>query len=360
MLEKSKQPFLTAAKGRAAEHTPVWFMRQAGRSLPEYRKLRKKGTILDCLSDPALAAEITVQPVRRYGVDAAVLYSDIMVPLCALDEGIQIIEGKGPVVENPYRSAEDLKRLRPLEPEVDLAHTLDTIKILQGELEVPLIGFAGAPFTLASYLIEGGAAKNYAKIKTAMYGAVQSQGYQGSFFGQLMEVLADIVAKSLAAQIEAGVQAVQLFDSWAGALSPGDYEKYIMPHTEQIFSKLSKYDVPVIHFGVGTGELLALMAGSGASVMGVDWRVRLSAAKQKIAGQNQIKAVQGNLDPALCLAEWETVKQGVLEVLAEGAISQDAVPDQIPIQHIFNLGHGVLPETNPDILARIVDLVQES
>ncbi len=330
--------FLTAAWGKKPPHTPVWFMRQAGRSLPEYKKLRKKGSILESLTNPELAAEITLQPVRRYGVDAAVLYSDIMVPLCAVSAGVEMVEGKGPVVSEPYGSLKDLKRLRQFNPAEDAPFVAETIKILIKELEVPLIGFAGAPFTLASYLIEGGSSRNYLRTKVLMHS-------EKDFFQQLMQKLADMATSSLIAQLEAGVGAVQLFDSWAGALSPPDYERFVLPHTRRIFSALKSYGVPRIHFGVGTGELLEDIASTGVEVAGVDWTIKLSTARKRAVG---VKALQGNLDPALCLADWESVKSATQQVLTEAGESGG---------HIFNLGHGVLPETDPDILARIVDLV---
>ncbi len=313
-------------------------MRQAGRSLPEYKKLRKRGSILESMTNPELAAEITLQPVRRYGVDAAVLYSDIMVPLCAVSAGVEMVEGRGPVVSEPYGSLEDLKRLRQFDPAEDAPFVAETIRILVKELKVPLIGFAGAPFTLASYLIEGGSSRNYLKTKILMH-------TEKDFFQQLMQKLADMATASLISQLQAGAGAVQLFDSWAGALSPSDYESFVLPHTRRIFSALESYSAPRIHFGVGTGEFLGLIASTGIEVAGVDWNIKLSTAKERAKG---VKALQGNLDPALCLAGWESAKSATQEVLAEAGESGG---------HIFNLGHGVLPETDPDILARIVDFV---
>ena len=331
--------FLQACRGERPEHAPVWFMRQAGRALPEYHAIRGSGSILDAVRQPELAAEITMQPIRRYGVDAAILYSDIVVPVNAIGFGVDIVQGVGPVVEQPFRSEADLARLRPLEPEVDTPYVLETVKILAGELEVPLIGFAGAPFTVASYLIEGRPSRTYALTKALMHG-------QPSLWFALVERLADLALTSLVSQIEAGARAVQLFDSWAGALSPGDYSRFVMPATRRIFDGLAErgLGVPRIHFGVGTGELLGLMGSVGADVVGIDWRVPLSDARRRIGPG---KAVQGNLDPALCLAPWPVVEEAALDVLREGGGTA----------HVFNLGHGVLPETNPDTLARIVDLV---
>lgn len=338
-------PFLTAANGKPASHTPVWFMRQAGRSLPEYRKLRKSGSIIDTLTTPELAAEITLQPVERYGVDAAILYSDIMVPLIGMGAGVEMVSGRGPVIEQPYREEKDLSRLRTLEPETDTKFVLETIEILIKELEVPLIGFAGAPFTLASYLIEGGSSKNYELTKAALHENTAHANTADNFFQSLLSRLTDITIASLTSQIIAGVSAVQLFDSWVGVLSPSEYEKFVLPHTKRIFEALSSFDVPLIHFGVRTGELLSLMGDSGATVLGVDYNVALNVARKKAPN---VRALQGNLDPTICLEPWEQVEPAVRKVLAENENHPG---------YIFNLGHGVLPETDPDILASIVELV---
>jgi uroporphyrinogen decarboxylase len=332
--------FLQACRGQAPDHVPVWFMRQAGRSLPEYRKARGSGSILDTLSDPALAAEITLQPVRRYGVDAAILFSDIVVPTFAVGFGVEIRAGIGPVVENPFNDETDLDRLRPIDVPADMPYLTETIKTVVTELEplgVPLIGFAGAPFTVASYLIEGGPSRNYVKTLRLMRG-------DPSTWSKLLERLAGYSIAVLRAQVQAGAQAVQLFDSWAGALSPDDYERFVMPASRSIFEGLRDLGVPRIHFGVGTGELLRLMGEAGAEVVGVDWRVPLDAARARIG---QGRALQGNLDPTSCFAPWETVEAATLDVLRRGGGKG----------HIFNLGHGVLPETDPDVLHRVVDLV---
>jgi uroporphyrinogen decarboxylase len=316
-------------------------MRQAGRSLPEYRALRAEGTILDAVRRPDLAAELTLQPVRRYGVDAAILYSDIVVPVHAIGFGVDIKAGVGPIVEHPFRRAGDLERLRPLEPDVDTPWVQETIRILVGELDIPLIGFAGAPFTVASYLIEGRPSRDYALTKQMMYADPVT-------FAALLDRLAELAATSLRAQIDAGVSAVQLFDSWAGALSPGDYRRYVQPATAKVFAALDGCDVPRIHFGVGTAELLGLMADTGADVVGVDWRTPLDRARDRLGAG---VALQGNLDPAVCLAPWPVVEEYARAVLA-------AAGDQPG--HIFNLGHGVLPQTDPDVLARLVELVHTS
>jgi len=325
--------------GTPADRVPVWFMRQAGRSLPEYRALRGEGTILDAIAKPDLAAEITLQPVRRYGVDAAILYSDIVVPVSAIGFGVDVAPGTGPVVERPFASSTDLARLRPLEPELDTPYVLETVRILCGELDVPLIGFAGAPFTVASYLVEGRPSRTYARTKALMHG-------DPSLWHALMERLADVATCSLRSQIEAGASAVQLFDSWVGDLSPADYREFVQPHTARIFDRVADLDVPRIHFGVNTGELLGCIAETGPEVVGVDWRIPLDDAGTRLGRD---AAVQGNLDPALCLGPWSVVEPEVRRVLAEGA--------RHPGGHVFNLGHGVLPETDPSILERIVEVV---
>lgn len=330
--------FLRACRGEAVAQTPVWFMRQAGRSLPEYRALRTTETILDAIRHPDLAAEITMQPVRRHGVDAAILFSDIVVPLAAIGVGVEIVAGKGPVIAEPFRSAADLERLRELEPEIDTSYVVETIKILVAELDVPLIGFAGAPFTVGSYFIEGGPTRTFAKAKSLMHNDPE-------LFMRLMDRLADLAIASLRSQIEAGASAVQLFDSWAGALSRADYQRFVMPSTTKVFAALADAGVPRIHFGVDTGELLDLMATTGIEVLGVDWRTPLTTAQQRT---NSAVALQGNLDPAVCLAGFDAVVPEARRVLAEGAIAPG---------HIFNLGHGVLPETDPDVLTRLVELV---
>ena len=327
---------LDAYWGKPVERLPVWFMRQAGRCLPEYRALRERHGMFDIFRAPELAAEVTMQPVRRLGVDAAILFSDIVVPLAAV--GIEIDLQPGPVLTEPFRSPADLARLRPLEPEVDMPYVLDTVRLLAGELDVPLIGFAGAPFTLASYLIEGGSSKTLGRTKAAMH-------TDPVFWAELLDRLAGIVVASLRAQVTAGAAAVQVFDSWAGLLNPSDYRRSVLPATAKIFAGLEDLGVPRIHFGVGTGELLELQAEAGADVVGVDWRVPLDRARARLGDQ---VAVQGNLDPAACLAPWEVVAREAGAVLDANAGRPG---------HVFNLGWGVLPETDPDILRRLVDFV---
>jgi len=330
--------FLAACRCLPVTRRPVWFMRQAGRSLPEYRALRGRGTILDAVRQPELAAELTMQPVRRYGVDAAILYSDIMVPVAAIGFGVDVEAGVGPVTERPFRGAADLARLRPLEPEQDVPWVQETVRILVKELTVPLIGFAGAPFTVASYLIEGRPSRDYARTKALMHAEPDT-------WFALLDRLADVAVASLRAQAEAGASALQLFDSWAGTLSPSEYRRYVLPASTKVFAGLADLDMPMIHFGVGTGELLDLLSAAGATVVGADWRVPLDRARSRIGPG---KAVQGNLDPAVCLAPWEVVAAAAREVLDAAGPTPG---------HIFNLGHGVLPATDPDVLARLVDLV---
>jgi uroporphyrinogen decarboxylase len=331
-------PFLAACRGEPTPYTPVWFMRQAGRSLPEYRAIRGDGSILDAIAKPELSAEITLQPVRRYGVDAAVLYSDIVVPVAAIGFGVDVAPGTGPVVSEPFSSERDLQRLRPLEPELDTPYVLETVRLLAAEVTVPVIGFAGAPFTVASYLVEGRPSRNYLRTKALMYG-------DEALWHALLDRLADLALASVRSQVEAGAQAVQLFDSWAGSLSPADYERYVLPHSTKVFAGLADLGVPRIHFGVDTGELLGLFAEAGADVVGVDWKVPLDEARRRVGPG---KAVQGNLDPAIAFAPPPIVERAVDEVL----IANGGKPG-----HVFNLGHGVHPGTDPDVLTRIVELV---
>ena len=341
---QAESPFLRACRGEPGEpgtvrgRVPVWFMRQAGRSLPEYRAIRGTGSILDAIRDPELSTEITLQPVRRYGVDAAILYSDIVVPVAAIGFGVDIEPGVGPVVAQPFERAADLERLRPLDPEADTPFVLETVRLLVRELEVPLIGFAGAPFTVASYLVEGRPSRNYLKTKALMYG-------DPALWHQLMERLTALAVESLRSQVVHGASAIQLFDSWAGALSPSDYERFVLPHSRAVFDAIADLGVPRIHFGVTTGELLALMGDAGADVVGVDWRVPLDLARRRVGSG---RALQGNLDPAVCTAPWPVVADAVRDVLARNAGHPG---------HVFNLGHGVLPELDPAVLEQIVELV---
>jgi uroporphyrinogen decarboxylase len=331
-------PFLAACRGEPHARVPVWFMRQAGRSLPEYRAQRGTGSILAAIAQPDLATELTLQPVRRYGVDAAILYSDIVVPVAAIGFGVEIHPGVGPVVAEPFGDKSDLDRLRPFEPDADAPYVAETVRQLVRELTVPLIGFAGAPFTVASYLIEGGPSRTYGRTKALMYG-------DPALWAELLDRVADVAVASLRAQVEAGAAAIQVFDSWAGALTPTDYEQHVLPASRKVFAGVADLGVPRIHFGVTTGELLGLFGRAGADVVGVDWRTPLSAARARVGPG---KALQGNLDPAACLAPWPVVANHARAVLAEN----EGHP-----AHVFNLGHGVLPETDPGILAAVVELV---
>jgi uroporphyrinogen decarboxylase len=333
-------PFLRACRGEPHDAVPVWFMRQAGRALPEYRAVRERHLFEAVVHTPELATEVTLQPVRRYGVDAAILFSDIVTPVQSIGVGVTIEPGIGPVVEQPFRSLADLDRLRPLEPDQDVPFVLETVDLLVAELDVPLIGFAGAPFTVASYLVEGGPSRSYTRTKALMYEDELT-------WHRLLDRLASITLASLQAQIERGASAVQVFDSWAGVLSPLDYDRYVLPHSARVMEGLEDLGVPRIHFGVGTGELLMSMGRAGADVVGVDWRVPLDVARTRVPDG---VAVQGNLEPAICLAPWEQVEERVLDVLDRAAGRPD---------HVFNLGHGVLPETDPAVLEAIVHLVHE-
>ena len=336
-----ESPFLLACKRKPVPYTPVWYMRQAGRSLPEYRIARSGMAMLDACRQPELIVEITLQPLRRYEVDAAILFSDIVVPLKAIGVALDIAPGVGPVIEQPIRGARDLDRLRPLEPG-DVRFVTEAVQGLIGELGGrPLIGFAGGPFTLASYLIEGGPSKTHDRTKAMMYG-------DPSLWNALLDRLAGITLAFLNVQIAAGAAAIQLFDSWVGSVSPEDYRRLVMPHTARIFDSLAATGVPRIHFGEGTGELIGLMGEAGADVVGVDWRVPLDEAVRRVEPG---KALQGNLDPAVLLAPWEVVETRARDVVSRGRAAEG---------HVFNLGHGVLPDTNPDVLARLTDLVHEA
>ncbi|MGH9059815.1 MAG: uroporphyrinogen decarboxylase [Acidimicrobiales bacterium] len=330
--------FLAACRCQPVAYTPVWFMRQAGRALPEYRAVRGTESILDAVRHPELAAEVTLQPVRRYGVDAAILFSDIVVPVAATGFGVDIVAGTGPVAARPFAGPDDLARVRPFVVEEDAPWLTETVRILVKELDVPLIGFAGAPFTVASYLIEGRPSRDYIRTKTLMH-------TDPATWFALVDRLADQAIASLRAQIAAGAQAVQLFDSWAGALSPDDYRRFVLPASRKVLAALADLDVPRIHFGVSTGELLGLLAEAGADVVGVDWRVPLPVAAGRVGPG---RALQGNLDPVACVAGWDVARPQVEGVLA----SARDLPG-----HVFNLGHGVLPQTDPAVLARVVDLV---
>ncbi len=336
----ASSPFLAAAAGRRPSRTPVWFMRQAGRSLPEYLRVREGVPMLESCRRPELVTEITLQPVRRYGVDAAIFYSDIVVPLKAVGVDLDIVPGVGPVIAEPFATRADLDRLPELTAE-DVPYVGEAVRALVAELGgTPLIGFAGAPFTLASYLVEGGPSKELARTKALMYG-------DPPLWADLMRRLAAISGEFLRVQVEAGASAVQLFDSWVGALSRADYEAQVQPASAQALAVVHDFDptVPRIHFGVGTGELLPAIAAAGAEVVGVDFRLPLDEASRRVGPG---VAVQGNLDPAVLAAPWPVVEQRVQAMLRAGRVAPG---------HIANLGHGVPPWADPDVLARVVDLV---
>jgi uroporphyrinogen decarboxylase len=338
----SPSPFLAACHGRRPARTPVWFMRQAGRSLPEYRAARAGLGMLESCLRPDVVVEVTLQPVRRYAVDAAILFSDIVLPVKAAGVDLDIRPGVGPVVAEPVRSRADVERVPPLDPAA-VAPVAEAVRALVCELDdTPLIGFAGAPFTLASYLVEGGPSREHARTKALMYGDEDA-------WHALADRLAGIALRYLEVQLEAGVAAVQLFDSWAGTLSAADYERYVLPHSRTVLEGVARLapDVPRIHFGVGTGELLGLLAEAGATVVGVDWRVPLDTAARRVPAGT---ALQGNLDPATVLAPWPVVAERTRDVLRRGRAAAG---------HVFNLGHGVLPESDPAVLGRIVELVHE-
>jgi len=334
--------FLRACRGLPVDRTPVWFMRQAGRYLSEYRAIRAHHTLLEICAQPELAAQVTLQPIQRLDVDAAILFADILLPLIPMNVDLEFAAGEGPVIHNPVRTAADVEALRPVEPRESLAHVLSAVRLVRRELEgkIPLIGFAGAPFTLASYLIEGGPSKNYLKTKSLMHSDPRT-------WHSLLGKLAVVIAAYLTAQVEAGAQAVQLFDSWVGALTPDDYHQFVQPHSHAIFEALRPTGVPAIHFGTGTALLLPHMRAAGGDVIGIDWATPLDWAWSQLDYQ---VAVQGNLDPTLLFAPLPVLESKVADVLRRA----NGRPG-----HIFNLGHGILPETPVDNVRRVVDWVHE-
>jgi uroporphyrinogen decarboxylase len=352
--ELPESPYLAAVTGRKPRRVPVWFMRQAGRSLPEYRALRERHTMLAACFAPEVACEITLQPIRRYDVDAAILFSDIVVPLRAAGVDLDIVADVGPVIADPVRTDADVDALKPLDPQA-IQPICEAVSLLVAALgDVPLIGFAGAPFTLASYLVEGGPSANHARTKAMMLAEPAS-------WHALMSKLTDLTIVFLHAQIDAGVDAIQVFDSWAGTLSLADYRQYVLPHSARVFGTLAEHGLPMTHFGVGTAELLgamsaALKAGEpsgdkpGHGVVGVDWRTALTDAAARIEPGT---ALQGNLDPVVLLAGWPVVERAARAVVDDGRCAVDAGA----AGHVFNLGHGVLPETDPGVLTELVSLV---
>jgi uroporphyrinogen decarboxylase len=341
--QQAQAPLLVRAlRKEPVERPPVWFMRQAGRSLPEYRELRAGKTLMETCLNPAEAAEVTLQPVRRHGVDAAILFSDIVTPLHAIGVGVEIKAGVGPVIDDPIRSRADLARLRDFAPADDMPELAETVKLVVAELgiETPLIGFSGAPFTLASYLVEGGPSKQQSLTKAMMLG-------EPDLFRALLERLAAIGVQSLTAQVAAGAQVVQVFDSWIGTLSRAHYREHILPVMQQMMEDLGSLGVPRTIFGVGTGHLLDLLAETGADCVGVDWRIDLSDARELVP---QRCALQGNLDPAALLAGSDVLRNETLRVLGSAPATG----------YVFNLGHGVLPQTPPQAPGEIVRTVKEA
>jgi uroporphyrinogen decarboxylase len=331
--------FLEACQGKKTEYTPVWLMRQAGRYLPEYQKIRGKVDFLTLCKTPELAAEVTLQPVDILKVDAAILFSDILIPVEAIGMKLEFSESKGPILYNPVRDSISLDRLRLLNPEADVPFVTDAIKLLLKQLDVPLIGFSGAPFTLATYMIEGGSSKNFVNSKALMY-------QNPELFHKLMQKLTIMVISYLKAQIDAGVHAVQIFDSWAGVLSPYDFRKFALPYVKQIIAGLNT-KIPVIYFPLNTSAMLSLAKESGADVIGIDWRIELSDAIEKLGDG---LAVQGNLDPTVLFGTKEIIRERVSDILRGAADAHG---------HIFNLGHGILPETPVDNAVAMVEAVHE-
>jgi len=331
--------YLRAARRLPVDTTPVWFMRQAGRSLPEYRAVREHATLVEITRDAALCAEVTLQPVRRLGVDAAILFADITTPFAGMGVAFDIVEGRGPVLERPVRTAADIAALRVFAPDRDVPALLDAIRLVRAESPVPLIGFAGAPFTLACYLVEGGPAREFVRTRTLMHA-------EPATWAALMEVLTDTTARYLAAQVAAGAQAVQVFDSWVGGLSPLDYARNVEPWMARLFARLAGLGVPTCHFGTGTAGILRQQAQAGGDIIGLDHRISLSDGWALVGD----RAVQGNLDPVLLLGPFDAVVEAAEWILGQAAGRPG---------HVFNLGHGVLPPTDPDHLRRLVDLVHE-
>ncbi|MEK7860266.1 MAG: uroporphyrinogen decarboxylase, partial [Chloroflexota bacterium] len=336
------EPLLVrACRRERVERTPVWFMRQAGRCLAEYRALRDRWGILEIARTPELAARVTAMPVARLGVDAAVLYADIMLPLDGMGVPFHIQPDLGPIVERPIRTASDVEDLRVIDAEEATPYLFEEIRMLRRDLapEIALVGFAGGPFTLASYLIEGRPSREYARTKAMLFG-------EPELWSRLMRTLTEVLVRYLRAQVDAGVQVVQLFDSWIGALAPADYERAVLPWSRRIFEGLAETGVPRIHFGTGNPELLPLMASVPCEVVSVDWRLPLDLAWERIGAE---RAIQGNLDPGACLAPFDVVAAAARDVLRRAAGRPG---------HIFNLGHGVLPDTDADTLARLAELVR--
>jgi uroporphyrinogen decarboxylase len=333
--------FLRAIRKEKIDHVPVWYMRQAGRYQASYRKIKEKYSLMQICEIPELCAEVTLSPVRDHNVDAAILYSDIMIPVKPMGVDVDIVAGIGPVIDNPIRELSDVEKLRPIQPEEDLPKTMETIRILRKELNVPLIGFAGAPFTLASYMVEGRPSREYHKTKRMMYAAPD-------VWFALMDKLGDMIITYMKAQVAAGAQAIQIFDSWIGALSPGDYERYVFPTMKRIFEGLREVPVPKIYFGVNTGHLLTLWKELPIDVVGVDWRVPLNIAGERTGNKF---ALQGNLDPVYLLAPFEVLQEEVKRILDLGLAHEGG--------YVFNLGHGLFPEAPEEVVTRLTEFIHE-
>ena len=337
-----KDRFLLACRLQHTDRTPVWFMRQAGRYLPEYRKLREKYGLLEICKNPELAAEVTLMPLRRFPLDAAIIFADLMTPLEAMGVKFELREGIGPIIEDKICSLSDVDRLRVPDGEGIAPQTLQAIKLVKEQLDgTPLIGFAGAPFTLASYLVEGKGSRDFTTAKQFMFSEPKA-------WHALMEKLTTVIVRFLRAQVRAGADALQVFDSWVGCLSPEDYREFVLPHMKRLFEETADLGVPRIHFGTNTTTLLTMMKEAGGEVIGLDWRIPLDVAWETL---NFEVAVQGNLDPATLLGPFELVRQRTLDILKRA----NGRPG-----HIFNLGHGILPQTAPDTIARLVDLVHSA
>ncbi|MFD1067870.1 uroporphyrinogen decarboxylase [Oceanobacillus locisalsi] len=338
MAKVKNTTILDAYRGNKTNYTPAWFMRQAGRSQPEYRALKEKYSLFEITHQPELCAYVTRLPVENYGVDAAILYKDIMTPLPAIGVDVEIKSGIGPVIDDPIRTMQDIENLGEIHPETDTPYVLDTIRLLvEEQLDVPLIGFSGAPFTLASYMIEGGPSKNYTKTKALMYREPKT-------WFALMDKLANMIIRYVEAQIKAGASAIQIFDSWVGALSAEDYRYFIKPVMTDIFAALKKYDVPLITFGVGARHLLIEWNDLPVDVIGLDWRTSVNEARK----MGITKTLQGNLDPAILLSDWETIEKRTKAILDQGMHTEG---------YVFNLGHGVTPDIEPETLKRLTELV---
>ncbi len=343
MNKEPQSRFLRACHGLPVDATPVWFMRQAGRYMQEYREIREKYSFLDVASNPELAAEVTLQPINAFDFDAAIIFADILLPLTPMGLDLEFVKGVGPVIHNPVRSKQDVDQLRAVVAEEDLGYVMEAIRFVRSELDgkqIPVIGFAGAPFTVASYMVEGGSSRTYRQAKSLMY-------QMPAVWHQFMELISDSLISYLKAQVKAGAQAVQLFDSWVGALNPVDYQNYVMPYSQRVLSALEDTDVPVIHFGTNTATLLPLLKEAGGTVIGLDWRIPLDEGWQ-IVGQDV--GVQGNLDPMVLFAPSEVMREKIRDVLQRAGGKPG---------HIFNLGHGINRHTDPGKVRQAVNMVHD-